>query len=111
MNTEKFQPLSAARLRQIFFGGTAVCIQMHHGKMETTQSLLSFYVHQYKSVELHYVCEEGSHTSYDCNCIWSSRLGAGGVKKIEGNAAFALHHHASPDSWGVRSLLIGKRTH
>lgn len=58
MNTEKFQPLSAARLGQGFLGQlfSSECIM---AKWKQLDLCFPFYVHQYKPVELHYRCEEG----------------------------------------------------
>lgn len=58
MNTEKFQPLSAARLGQNFLGQLFLS-EWIIAKWKQVALCFPFYVHQYKSGELHYRCEEG----------------------------------------------------
>lgn len=59
MNTEKFQPLSAARLGPRLFLGQLFSSECIMAKWKQLNLCFPFYVHQYKPVELHYGCEEG----------------------------------------------------
>lgn len=63
-----------SKARTEFFG-TAVFIWMYHGKMEATRSLLSFLCAPIQASWIALRVWRGSHTLYDCNCIWSSWLG------------------------------------